>query len=334
MRVLLIASEPGLDSMEKHTLMALKNLGHEVAHFNTQKLTGFGKRMNNAAFSLLRLTIREPERISEKSLLRLVGETAPDLIIVLLGNNVSPKTILAIRKQWQGKIVAWCQDQLVNLGRQYLIGAEYDHIFVKDHYVMDFLSNMVGHPSVHYLPEACNPAIHRTLVASPEEARDYACDISTFGSLYYYRQAVLENLLAYDLKVWGPVPDWLVRKLGMRHLGRSIFEDEKCKAISVTKITLNTLHYGEIASLNCRAFEVAGCGGFQLMSYSSAAAAHFVPDQELVMYRNRKEMIEKIDHYLARPEKRRAIAAAGQARAHHEHTYEKRLSQLIETSTA
>ncbi|HUJ54001.1 MAG TPA: glycosyltransferase [Steroidobacteraceae bacterium] len=331
-RILLIASSAVADSMERHVIDALGSMGHSVRHFDIKRLTGFGQRIDYALASALRLVIREPERLRERALLGAVSAFQPELILVLLGSALSPKTVMRLRRNYSGRIVCWCQDQLTTMDRQYLIGAEYDRLFVKDRYMVEFLTAMAGHPHVHYLPEACNPAVHRSVELTAEEREYFGADICTFGTLYYYRQALLQALEGYDLKVWGHVPDWLVHRLGARHMGRPVYEADKCKAVAGAKIVLNTLHYGEINGLNCRAFEAAGCGAFQLMSYSPAAAAHFEPDREVVLFRSRRELIDRIDHYLAHPEESVAIARAAQRRAYAEHTYQHRLGRLLELS--
>lgn len=114
-------------------------------------------------------------------------------------------------------------------------------------------------------------------------------------------------------------------------MGRGIYETEKCKAVLAACITLNTLHYGEIRSLNARAFEIAGIGGFQLMSHSPATSDHFVVGKEIETFSSRAELVEKVRYYLSRPEKRAAIATAGQLRAHSEHTYRHRIESLLKT---
>ena len=50
----------------------------------------------------------------------------------MLGSNLSPKTVKKIKKTVKVPIVCWCQDQLSTLGRQYVIGADYDKVFLKD----------------------------------------------------------------------------------------------------------------------------------------------------------------------------------------------------------
>lgn len=318
--------------MEKHVLLTLRAMGHQALHFNINDVLPVHPKINRYINAGLRIVSREPERLLETKLLKAVHEQQPDLILVLLGNTLSPKTIDLIRRVFKGKIVCWCQDQITTMGRQYLIGGRYDAIFSKDHYMVEFMREMVGHKAVFYLPEACNPEFHRLVMLSGDDVKLYQSEICTFGTLYYYRQAILEHLCGYDLKVWGNVPDWLIDRIGSKHLGVGVYEKEKCKAISGAKIVLNSLHFGEIQSINCRAFEVAGCAGFQLISFTTAVAEHFEIGKEVEVFRNLTELTDKIDYYLARPEKRLEIGMAGQRRAYAEHTYRQRLSKLIEIS--
>lgn len=334
MRVLLVGHSLGPDCMEKHVFLTLRAMGHEVLYFSIHDRLDLHPGFNRYMHAALRMLVREPERLRERRFVNAIGDYRPDIVLVLLGDKLSPKTVERVRGIHRGPIVCWCQDALTNMGRQYLIGARYDIIFVKDHYMVDFLRNMAGHPAVCYLPEACNPEFHRSIPDTEEGDRRYQSDICTFATLYYYRQAILEPLCKYDLKVWGDVPDWLINRIGSRHMGAGVYEDEKRKAVAGAKIVLNTLHYGEINGLNCRTFEVAGCGGFQLMTYSPAISQHFEIGKEVEVFRNKQELLDKIDYYLDRPEMRRRIAHAGQVRAYAEHTYEKRLSELLERTSA
>jgi spore maturation protein CgeB len=217
------------------------------------------------------------------------------------------------------------------MGRQYLIGSEYDKIFVKDHYLENVFRNYLG-LDVHYLPEAFNPVYHKIVELNEDDKQNFECDIFTYGNLYYYRQALLEPLLKYKLRVYGHRPAWLVDRIGDSFVDRAVYEEEKCKAVAGAKITLNSLHFGEIQGLNARTFEVAGCGGFQLSSYSPAVHEHFNVGKEIEVFKDRNELLEKVDYYLGHPEKALAIAAAGYKRARAEHTYEQRLNKIMEIS--
>ena len=328
MRIFLIGSGATADSMEKHIIETVPTMGHEIRHFNIKDLIHISPGIDRITQFLLKNITREPERLGERRLLRSVADYQPDLILVLLGNMISPKTVERIRRIFSGGIVCWCQDQLTTLGRQYLIGSGYDTVFVKDHYLVETFRNYTN-MDVHYLPEACNPTYHKSVSLGAAEQLAYASDICTFGNIYYYRQAILEPLAKYDLQVWGHQPGWLIDRLGHRFKGRPVYEEEKCKAVAGAKIVLNTLHFGEINGLNCRAFEVAGCGGFQLASHSTAMQDHFQIGTEIEVFRDKSELLEKVDHYLQHPEQARSIARAGQERAYAEHTYAHRLAEIF-----
>jgi spore maturation protein CgeB len=113
-------------------------------------------------------------------------------------------------------------------------------------------------------------------------------------------------------------------------MGRPVYEVEKAKAFLAAKIVLNTLHYAEIEGVNCRVFETAGCGAFQITDWKPALLDLFEPDREIVTFRTRAELKDKVDYYLQHPDQRERIARAGHIRAHRDHTYAQRLSWIFE----
>jgi spore maturation protein CgeB len=305
-------------------------MGCEAQLFCTsQFFPGVPGLVGRATDKFLGLALREPERLIERRLQRAIGDFSPQLIIVILGNRISPKTINLLRTLSKAPIACWCQDAITSLGRQYMLGGRYDVVFTKDRYMQDIFSRMIRSTTFHYLPEACNPRVHRTVEVTEAEQVKYGCEIMIAGNIYYYRQEILQQLDAFDVKMWGSRTDWLIDRLGSKHQGRPVYGDEKAKAARAAKICLNTLHYAEINSLNCRAFEIAGCGGFQLASSVPVLAEHFEPGEELATFSTIDELIEKAHHYLAHPDEAARIARNGQLRAHRDHTYEKRLEQII-----
>jgi spore maturation protein CgeB len=289
--------------------------------------------VEKAAHKTTDLLLREPERRIEGRLIRSIDEYSPTLILVVLGNQLSPKTVAAIRKRTHAPIVCWCQDQMTTLGRQFLLASEYDAVFVKDRYMLDLFSGMVRSTKFYYLPEACNLRMHRPIDRSPGDTETYGCDVMIAGTLYYYRQEILRYLIershGIKVKIWGSKPDWLLDRLPGQYMGRLVHGDDKVRAALGATICLNTLHYGEVNGLNCRAFELAGCGGFQMITAVPVLVEHFVPDEEVVAFANVDELVEKTAYYLRNPAEAAKIAERGRLRAHREHTYEHRLKELL-----
>jgi spore maturation protein CgeB len=328
-RVLVIGAACAPDTMESHVMDALAELGWPAEFQGTDTpLRHFGLRAQNVAARLQSLLLREPERVSERRLVDAAAQFRPDLVLSILGNRLSPKTVAKMRGVSRAVFACWCQDQMTTLGRQYLLGAGYDHVFVKDRYLQRLFSSMLRGSRFHYLAEACNPAVHRPVEPSADDRARYGCDVAMIGSTYYYRQDILEQLAPFDLRIWGSRHDWMIDRLPGRHHGREVVLAEKGVVARSARIALNPLHYAEVDALNCRCFELAGIGAFQMVTDKPVLREHFEPDQEIVSFRDAGEMVEKVRHYLAHPAEAQGIASRGQARAFAEHTYVHRLREI------
>jgi spore maturation protein CgeB len=329
-RVLVLGSHIFTDALEWHLVDSFKHLGCPVEFFETRITPAGAPKFARAVLHKLSATfLREPERVFENRLLRSVREFEPALILVTLGNQVSPKTILRLRSVTKAPIVCWCQDQMTTIGRQFLLGSDYDVVFVKDRYMQDLFSRMIKSTPFLYLPGACNPRVHRSVELTAADRTVYGCEVMIAGTLYYYRQEILRQLADFDLKLWGARPDWLLFRLAKQCAGREVFGDDKARAVAGAKICLNTLHYGEVDGLNCRAFELAGCGGFQLITAVPVLSEHFEVGSEIQEFKTTDQLVELIRHYLDHPELAAKIARRGQLRAHRDHTFEHRLREIL-----
>jgi len=333
-RVLVVGSYAYPDSFEWHIVDSLQHLGCAVQLFHHgHSIAGIFGLAEKALHKTTSLLLREPERRIESRLFRAIEVFSPTVILVILGSQVSPKTMELIRKRTSARIVCWCQDQMTTLGRQYLLASGYDAVFVKDRYMHDLFSGMIRSTKFYYLPEACNPRMHRPIALSESDREIYGCDVMIAGTLYYYRQEILQQMVqqleGIRLKIWGSRPDWLLDRLPGRYMDRYVHGDNKVRAALGAKICLNTLHYAEVNGLNCRAFELAGCGGFQMVTRVPTLAEHFEPEVEVATFANVDELIDKTIYYLRNPAAAAAIAERGRLRAHRDHTYEHRLKDIL-----
>jgi spore maturation protein CgeB len=332
-RIYVIGYESVSDSFEWHILDSLRHLKCETEFFATLATSSALPRLVDQGLrKASNMLFREPERRLEARLLRAVDAFQPSLVLVILGNQLSPKTVRRLRSVSNAPMVCWCQDQMNTLGRQFLLGSEYDAVFVKDRYMQDLFSRMIKSTSFYYLPEACNPRVHRSVELTTQDRQLYGYDVMIAGTLHYYRQEILRQLDDFDVKVWGSRPDWMLNRLKFQHGGKMIFAEEKARAMGAARICLNTLHYGEVNALNTRAFEIAGCGGFQLITSVPVLSSHFDVGTEVVEFRSTEQLVELIRHYLDHPDLAAKIARQGQVRAHRDHTYEHRLKELLRVS--
>jgi spore maturation protein CgeB len=315
------------DSFARNIAVTLRQMEYEVREVDDHFL-GISRRWWHEPAAIIRRGVPRLEERHHRQFLEAAATWQPHLIINACA-DLPPKMVARIRGETDARLVAWFPDAQSNLGRQYLLKAPYDALFFKDPYIVDFFRKKLEKPAF-YLPECCNPRWHRKVSLTEAEQRRYGCDLTTTGNMYYYRALILEQFQDYDLKIWGAnYPRWLESPLARNYPGVYVAEEEKAKAFNAAKIVLNTLHFGEIIGVNCRLFEAAGCGAFQISEHRPGLAEFFEPGQEIVTYDTKKELKDRVDYYLERPRERREIAARAYRRAQAEHTYEIRLNTMF-----
>jgi len=83
--------------------------------------------------------------------------------------------------------------------------------------------------------------------------------------------------------------------------------------------------------IKARNFEIPGCGGFLLTSDADDLSSYYKPGQEIVVFENAADLIEKVQYYLAHDEEREAIRQGGYERTIRDHSYEKRFLDIFRT---
>jgi spore maturation protein CgeB len=264
-----------------------------------------------------------------RSVVDLARELQPDLILVTFA-GVPPQTIQELKDISGALVVCWYVDSIVNLDRQYLLASPYDAVFAKEPFLVRALEEKLE-VRAHYLPECCNPLAYERAVLTDEDRAKFGCDLVAMGTLHYYRARMLELFEGYDLKIWGRnAPPWLLSSAKSKYMNSYVTESEKAKAMCAAKIALTTIHCSEIEGVNGALFQTAGCGAFQIADWKPALCELFEPETEIVTFHTREELKEKVDYYLAHPQERQEIADRAYVRARNEHTYQHRLTKMLE----
>lgn len=265
-----------------------------------------------------------------------VMEFEPEICIVVAQAPVGKNFPLRLARQ--GIVTAfWYIENWRHLPYWRDIAPLYDHFFHIQPGEFEEQLDAVGCSRHAFVQTGCDPAVHRPVELSDEERAALTCDISFAGAGYYNRNQLFAGLTDYDLALWGV--DWTHRDL-QRHVRRPnerFTADLFARIVAASRINLNlhssTSHPGvDPASdaINPRVFEIAACGGFQVCDPCRNLEMFFEPETELPMYRSLAELREKIDHYLAHPEEREAVARRARARALRDHTYAQRARQMLD----
>lgn len=327
------------DSFADNIAAGLREAGVSAAVIDPH--AGFTGSGNLRAYSRYGAVMREAITRSKRVNAALVDrpmqralENHDPLLVICAYAYLTPQQVERLRRLTpRARWVLWYPDSLANLAGHQCFLAPYDHLFFKEPYLVDLLSSRTSLP-VHYLAQGCNPDRHRTEEPeSAQEGRRYACDVVVAGNLYPYRLLVLTELPdGLDLKVYGNhrrgVPPGFER-IGAAHTGTFVSGRSKALAFRGAKIVLNTMHYSELQGVNSRLFEATACGGFVLSHDSPGLSRYFEDGRELTTFNGGEELRERVRHYLDHDDERDAVAVAGQARSHRDHTYRARLARLV-----
>lgn len=145
------------------------------------------------------------------------------------------------------------------------------------------------------------------------------------------RFAMSAEIANYDFQCY-------LRTKYQQNLHYPVSDDDMVKLYSQSNINLGFLevyandnagHTCTQQHLHLREFEVPMSGGLYFTNYSEELAEHYLPDKEVVVFRNKYELLDKINYYLSRPKEAEMVRQAGNARALMCHTYQKRFQDLF-----
>jgi spore maturation protein CgeB len=114
-----------------------------------------------------------------------------------------------------------------------------------------------------------------------------------------------------------------------RHHGE-VWGLDMYRALARSRVTLNRhINVAETNANNMRLYEATGVGALLITDRKDNLGELFEVGKEVVAYSSPEEAAEMIRYYIAHPEEARAIARAGQARTLRDHTYQRRMEDLV-----
>lgn len=170
-----------------------------------------------------------------------------------------------------------------------------------------------------FFPEASDPEIFHPM---PELPKLY--EVSFVGGRYGIREKIVLALRKADIKVMAYGSGW--------EGGRLPAEDVP-QLFAQSKIVLGvgTIgHCEDFYALKMRDFDAPMSGSFYLTHDNPDLHSMYRVGEEIETYRTIEECVEKTRRYLADDLRREQIAAAGNARALREHTWERRFQMLFD----
>jgi len=349
MRILLVAPQSPdtiLGSIGGYCKNALESLSHELEVFDfrqSQFLNGsaglltkkYLKKLFPAPTKQIPFVgLLEKEKMN-KLLPIAAEEYQPDILFVLMGDTIFPETLEKIKKSGI-TTVNWFHDSVLEpLRKDFVqkISPYYDYFFMIDSEdVLNYTKIDAGF--VKTIPLACQPIVHKRIDLIEEEKEKYRSEVCFVGTIKYNRKQLLAQLSDFDLGIWGYWED-KVAELNKCLRGQHIFGEEAVRIYNASRIVLDIhlTYKSEYKQFNVtpRVFEVPASRALLLTNESPLLKDLYEIEEEIVSYKNEKELKDLIHYYLRHPAEREDIARKGQTKAYKEHTYEKRFEDMLST---
>ena len=316
---------------------ALETLGHKVqwidhsVHARSYEAMGDLKEARHRQLLQSRLA----EVLSQYTMASL-ADSPPDLVLSLAQAPLTLPVLQHLRKK-KFLTAMWFVENYRHLTYWQQLAAGYEFWFVIQRDRCREALRQAGAKAVHYLPMAADPTVHRPLDVTEADRQRYGADVSFVGAGYANRRQLLPSLIGHpwSFKIWGNEWDGAGDVSPALQLNGARIDTETCmKVFNATKINLNlhsTTGLGldpQADFVNPRTFELAACGAFQLVDHRSLLGDLF-SSEELVSFREFREVSGMIPTWLRDDTARTAVAARAKARVLSEHTYVHRMSELL-----
>lgn len=318
---ILVSNYTLVDSFTENVSFTLRKMGHEV--FDMGEISVFN------AYSKVGRVLKELKNkllpslsVQEKFILHIISTKKIDILLSLT-QSLDEEVLEACKKK--GIItISWWGDTAANMKKTGLCSSLWDFIYIKDTFAAKKLRSL--NLNAAHLFEAMNPHWHK------QTHKQQNNNIVIAGSFYDYRQYLAKKLYEnnIELDLYGPpLPLWCDSAIKKIHKKIYISKEEKAKVFGQALAVINSTAMSEFDSVNCRAFEIAGCGGLQIMENRSSISLCFEPGKEILTYDSLDELLSLIDRAKRYPNEMAVIREKAVKRAHSDHTYEKRLNYIL-----
>jgi spore maturation protein CgeB len=187
----------------------------------------------------------------------------------------------------------------------------------------------LGLTDVRFLPQGMDP--DRDRPTAPEPA--YACDVSFVGSGGFPHRLQILRAVAASARLQIRGPGWNDAPAGLPVAGGPVHGEEFNRVVASAAISLGAHALPEqardAASASNRMWKILGAGGFYLGEHVQGIEQMAVGGTHCAWYKDATDVQAQVRDWLARPEDRMRIAAAGRAHALAHHTYAHRLELLL-----
>ena len=327
-----------------------KELSDAISHAKLQSVYADLKKFNHKHFYGIRAVYRKAmnkreaadgfyhsPKLDESKFEAFIREERPSFILVIgfVYKYLSPEFLLKIKHKYNIKLFLYDTDScnLFSKRREFIFFLDnelpiYNKIFSFSKITTRFFTE-TKKLNASFLPFGAKSFDGLT-------EQNYMNDVLFVGSCDLRRIFLLENIKE-SVSVYGDrwTRNYSLISDGLRKSVKDtpVWGNELHQLLLESKIVLNITRshfYGTETGVNLRIFEALAAGCFLLTDYCEELEDLFSIGEEIEVFRNAKELVEKVNFYLLNPDKRLEIARRGHERFLNSHTWGARAKELSE----
>jgi hypothetical protein len=177
------------------------------------------------------------------------------------------------------------------------------------------------------------PAAGDAGIKPVERDERFTSQVAFIGTGYDPERAklLIEIAARFELRVWGP--GWENWRTALPWSGRAVEGRDFSAVCSSSAIVLGinpAKAAGGVSYTSDRTWMVILAGAFYLADETPGVAAMLRDGEHCAFYSGRESCLAQCERYLASPEERAAIRRRGEAFVRTHHTYDQRISNLLE----
>lgn len=297
---------------EKKVLFCFRDCENKKAHPNQNWYPALKKLVNEVLLfdPVKKILEYGPENLNNE-FIKIVSKVKPDFIfLILYSHEIDIESVRLINKLFPKiKIIQFLGDEDIHFdfdSKYYALFFDYA-LIANPKYIADY--NRLGFKNI-----ISNIGVNLDNYRPLKIQKKY--DLSLIGVPYDSRVETLRFLMKnkINIKLFGP--GWYKYPEFKNIYGGPLETEEFIRVINQSKINLslvlNTLGGPQIKG---RVFEFAACKSFNLVEYFDEYKLYFREGKELIMFKDRVDLLKKIEYYLKHEKEREKIAKNSYERA-------------------
>lgn len=315
---------------------AFSNLGHKVILFNSRIENPIYKKINK----LLKNSNLKIDKLDHKErinnlLIKKVLSSKPDILLDIGGRFLFPQTLRKIKNISDIKLILWATERSFDVeDEDFLKEIEvYDYIFSTSNYAVRTLEEK-GMRNIYYLPFATDINYYKKLFLLNGDLNRYGCEIGFVGAYDKNREKILENLIEFDLKIYGTEWDKATGTNLKQFLTSTsgLYGKNLIRFYNAVKININISkenYNRNLSGMDLRIFDIPACQSFLITQYVEEIPFTFEVGKEIEIFNDIEELKSKIKFYLNNENERNKISQRGYEKICKFHTFEKRMQEML-----